>query len=120
MIVLSTASPRLLLASVFVALTLAVPVVAKAATNASVTITDNGRTWILDNGIVKAIIDKRNGAMDSLFYRGIDTMGHEQGQSGYWEQDPSAAAAAGGLTDSITIDPAKNGGKRAEVYIKGV
>ena len=26
----------------------------------------------------------------------------------------------GGLTDSITIDPAKNGGERAEVSVKGV
>ena len=114
------AGPRRLLASAFVVLTLAVTVVAKPVANAPVTVTDNGGTWTLDNGIVKAIIDKRNGAMDSLFYKGIDTMGHEQGQSGYWEQDPSAAAAAGGLTDSITIDPAKNGGARAEVSVKGV
>ena len=47
-------------------------------------------------------------------------MGHDQGQAGYWEQDPSAAAAVGGLTDSVTIDPAKNGGERAEVSVKGV
>jgi len=48
-------------------------------------------------------------------------MGHDQGaESGYWEQDPSAAAATGGLTDSLTIDPAKNGGDRAEVSVKGV
>jgi len=98
----------------------AAPVAAKTEVNAAVTVTDDGRTWTLNNGIVKAVIDKRNGAMNSLFYKGIDTMGHDQGQSGYWEQDPSAAAAAGGLTDSITIDPAKNGGERAEVSIKGV
>ena len=98
----------------------AAPVVAKPAVNASVAVTDDGRTWTLDNGIVKAVIDKRNGAMNSLIYRGLDTMGHDQGQSGYWEQDPSTAAATGGLTDSITIDPAKNGGARAEVSVKGV
>ena len=98
----------------------AAPVAAKTEVSAAVTVTDDGRTWTLNNGIVKAVIDKRNGAMNSLFYKGIDTMGHDQGQSGYWEQDPSAAAAAGGLTDSITIDPAKNGGERAEVSIKGV
>ena len=129
MIELVTAGPRGLLASTFVALTLAVsvpraaaatPVVAKPAVNAPVTVTDNGATWTLDNGIVKAIIDKRNGAMDSLIYKGIDTMGHEQGQPGCWEQDPSAAASVGGLTNSITIDPAKNGGGRAEVSVKGV
>jgi rhamnogalacturonan endolyase len=117
------------LASLVIAITLAVPalriadaapVVARPGGNASVTLTDNGRSWTLDNGVVKAVIDKRNGAMDSLICKGIDTMGHDQGQSGYWEQDPSSAAAAGGLTDSVTIDPARNGGERAEVSVKGV
>jgi len=98
----------------------AAPVIAQPATNSPVTVTDSGRSWTLDNGIVKAVIDKRNGAMDSLIYRGLDTMGHDQGQAGYWEQDPSAAAAAGALTDSLTINPATNGGDRAEVSIKGV
>jgi rhamnogalacturonan endolyase len=96
------------------------PAVAKPAVNAGVTVTDNGRTWTLDNGIVKAVVDKRNAAMNSLFFGGIDTMGHDQGQSGYWEQDPSAAAAVGSLTDTVTIDPAKNGGERGEVAVKGV
>jgi len=114
------AGPRLLLASAFVAISLAVPVAAQPAVNPAVTVTDNGGTWTLENGIVKAIIDKRNGAMNSLFYKGIDTMGHDQGQSGYWEQDPSSAASVGGLTNCITIDPALNGGDRAEVSIKGV
>ncbi len=96
------------------------PVIAKPAANVPVTVADNGRAWTLDNGLVKAVIDKRNGAMNSLFYGGIDTMGHDQGQSGYWEQDPSAAASGGGLTDSITINPEKNGGERGEVSVKGV
>ena len=105
---------------VFLAVVLAATLAGPGLHAAPVTVTDNGRTWTLDNGIVKAVIDKHNGAMDSLFYQGIDTMGHEQGQAGYWEQDPSAAAASGGLTDSLTIDPAKNGGERAEVSVKGV
>jgi rhamnogalacturonan endolyase len=96
------------------------PMVAKPEAANPVTVTDSGRSWTLDNGIVKAVIDKRNGAMDSLIFRGVDTMGHDQGQSGYWEQDPSSAAAQGALTDAITIDPSKNGGARAEVSIKGV
>jgi rhamnogalacturonan endolyase len=124
-----SAGPRGLFAIAIICTVLAVPVLgaadaapvaAKTEVSAAVTVTDDGRTWTLNNGIVKAVIDKRNGAMNSLLYKGIDTMGHDQGQSGYWEQDPSAAAAAGGLTDSITIDPAKNGGERAEVSIKGV
>jgi rhamnogalacturonan endolyase len=109
---------KISLAAVFIAAALAVP--GLRAANARVTVTDNGRAWTLDNGIVKAVIDKRNGAMESLIYKGIDTMGHEQGQPGYWEQDPSAAATVGGLKDSLTIDPAKNGGERAEVSVKGV
>jgi rhamnogalacturonan endolyase len=91
-----------------------------AAAAAGVTVTDNGRRWTLDNGIVKVLVDKRNGEMQSLIFKGIDTMGHDQGGAGNWEQDPSAAAQVNGLTDSITIDPAANGGERAEVSIKGV
>jgi rhamnogalacturonan endolyase len=106
---------RLLAAVVIVA-----EIIASSLAAAAVTVTDNGRRWTLDNGIVKALIDKRNGEMESLIYKGIDTMGHDQGGAGNWEQDPSAAAQVNGLTDSLTIDPAQNGGERAEVSIKGV
>ncbi len=96
------------------------PVVAKAEGKAAVTITDNGKTFTLANGIVTAVVNKRNGDLESLVYKGLETMGHEQGRAGYWEQDPSAAAKVDGLTQSITIDPAKNDGERGEVSIKGV
>ncbi|HEX2855033.1 MAG TPA: polysaccharide lyase family protein [Opitutaceae bacterium] len=96
------------------------PVVAKLKATAPVTVKDEGAMWILDNGIVTAHINKRNGDLEKLLFKGIDTMGHDQGRAGYWEQDPSAAAKVGGLSQSITIDPAKNGGERAEVSIKGV
>jgi rhamnogalacturonan endolyase len=87
------------------------PKIAKPDVNAPVTVTDNGGAWILDNGIVKATIDKIGSVMRSLTYRGIETMG----PGGIWEQKPSGA-----VTQSLTIDPAKNGGQRAEVAIKGV
>ncbi len=98
----------------------AAPVVAKPASNAPVTVTDDDKFFTLANGIATARINKRTGEMASLVHQGIDTMGHDQGQAGYWEQDPSAAEKVGGLTQSITIDPAKNGGARAEISIKGV
>jgi rhamnogalacturonan endolyase len=98
----------------------AAPVVTKPEAKAPVTVTQDARSFILDNGIVKVTINKRNGDLENLVYRGIDTMGHDQGRAGYWEQDPSAAAQVNGLTQSITIDPAKNNGERAEVSIKGV
>ncbi len=89
----------------------ATPIVAKPAVNAPVTVTDDGMAWILDNGIVKATINKGNSHMTSLVYHGIETMG----PGGIWEQTPS-----GQVTQSVTIDPAKNGGERGEVAIKGV
>ena len=97
------------------------PLALRAAdTAAPVTITNDGRTWTLANGIVTVVVNQRNGGLVSLFYKGIDTMGHVQGTGGSWEHDPSNAATVGGLTASVTIDPAKNGGERAEVSIKGV
>jgi rhamnogalacturonan endolyase len=115
-----SASPRGLLAAAFISVALAVPAlraadgppaVAKPEVNAPVTVTDNGGDWMLDNGIVKATINKNNGRMTALVYHGINTMGG----GGYWEQTPS-----GQVTRSITIDPAKNGGDRAEVDVKGI
>ena len=91
----------------------AAPAVAQSESNAAVSITDNGRTWTLDNGIVKATINKFNGNLSSLLYHGIETMGG----GGYWEQTPQEAPQ---LTQTLTIDPAKNGGLRAEVAVKGV
>jgi rhamnogalacturonan endolyase len=85
----------------------------KPDNNTPVTLTDNGNTWTLDNGIVKATINKKSGAMPALIYHGINTMGG----GGSWEETPQNAPS---LTDSITIDPQTNQGTRAEVAIKGV
>jgi rhamnogalacturonan endolyase len=96
------------------------PMVAKSDARAPVTIADDGGTFRLANGVVKAVVNKRTGDLESLVYKGLETMGHEQGRAGYWEQDPSSAAKVNGLTQSITIDPTRNGGERGEVSIKGV
>lgn len=111
------------LASVLPALHAAEPAavrVAKSTVKTPVTVKDDGTMFILDNGIVTARINKRNGDLETLMFQGIDTMGHDQGRAGYWEQDPSEAEKVGGLSQSITIDPAKTGGDRAEVSIKGI
>jgi len=113
-----SAIPRGLFASAFISAALAVPVlraadgplgVAKPAVNAPVTVTDSGGAWTLDNGLVKATISKGNGRLTALVFHGINTMAG----GGYWEQSPAGAA------NSLTIDPAKNGGERAEVSVKG-
>jgi len=122
----------------------AAPTIAKPAVSAPVTITDNGATWILDNGIIRATVQKRSGQM-SFFYLpkatdaekappapvapgarggrgGFGFGGPNAGvrASGNWEEDPSAAATVNGLTNKVTIDPSTNGGERAEVAVKGV
>jgi rhamnogalacturonan endolyase len=87
------------------------PKVAKVTVNQPVTLTDNGDSWTMDNGIVKMTIPKRNGNLSSLVYHGIEILTRGQ----YWEQVPS-----GIITAKVTIDPATNGGERAEVSVKGV
>ena len=89
----------------------ALPKVAKVTVNQPVALTDNGDSWTMDNGIVKMTIPKRNGNLSSLVYHGIDILTRGQ----YWEQVPS-----GIITAKVTIDPATNGGERAEVSVKGV
>jgi len=94
----------------------ALPRVAKTNVNIPVTVTDNGGAWTLDNGIVKATINKSNGNMSSVVFHGVNTMGPgTTGPGGFWEQVPT-----GTVTQTLTIDPATNGGQSAEVAVKGV
>jgi rhamnogalacturonan endolyase len=95
-------------------------VIAQPDAKYGVSITDEGNNYLLNNGIVAARVNKKSGELVGLIYKGVDRAGHDQGAVGPWEQDPSGAEASGGLTDSITIDPTKNGGERGEVSIKGV
>src|SRR5208283_5595024 len=108
----------------------ALPKVAKVRVNDPVTLTDNGDTWTMDNGIVKATIVKKNGSLLQVIYHGIETL-HPSISRGSdnlhspptpagspipsWEQMPT-----GTVTPSVTIDPATNGGARAEVAVKGI
>ncbi len=91
--------------------------VAKPSVDSPVTLTDNGASWTLDNGIVKITVLKNSGRLSSLIYHGTETLSRS---SEGWEQYAAEAATVGGLTDAVTIDPAKNGGARAEVAVKGV
>ena len=103
--------------STFAALALisGIPQAGQAATApAIVTVTDNGTSWTLDNGIVKATISKDSGSMPSLIYKGTNVLA---ASGGTWEHTPQGAPH---LSNTITIDPATNDGERAEVSIKGV
>jgi rhamnogalacturonan endolyase len=89
------------------------PRVAKSSIHVPVTLTDNGDSWILDNGIVRITLAKRDANLSSIVYHGVEILTH--GNYSYWEQKPS-----GTITATVTIDPATNGGERAEVAVKGV
>src|SRR5664279_555212 len=80
----------------------------------AVTVSDNGSSWTLDNGIVKATITKDSGSMPSLTYHGMQMLA---ASGGTWEHNPQGAPT---VTNTIAIDPAANGGARAEVSIKGL
>src|SRR4051794_27970449 len=73
----------------------------------AVTVTDNGSSWTLDNGIVKATVTKNSGSMPSLIYKGKQMLA---ASGGTWEHNPQGAPT---LTNTVTIDPATNGGTRA-------
>jgi rhamnogalacturonan endolyase len=90
---------------------------ASSDANPPVTVTDNGTSWVLDNGYLTATINKKTGDMSSLKVHGLETQGFVSGHhAGYWEQTPNGAAR---MESKLTIDPATNGGARAEVSIKG-
>ena len=88
------------------------PSIAKPSVDSAVVLADQGSTWTLDNGIVKATVLKSSGKLTSIVYQGREVL---NGHSESWEQLPS-----GKVTQSVTIDPATNGGERAEVDVKGV
>jgi rhamnogalacturonan endolyase len=88
------------------------PKVEKVTVNAPVTLTEDADSWTLDNGIVKMTVLKKNGNMSTMVYHGVTI---PNTRSEYWEQVPT-----GTITSSVTIDPASNGGERAEVSVKGV
>jgi rhamnogalacturonan endolyase len=87
------------------------PKIAKVTVNAPVTLADNGDSWTIENGILKASVSERDGNLYSLVYHGAEMLSGKKN----WEQVPT-----GTVTATVTIDPATNGGERAEVAVKGI
>lgn len=83
-----------------------------------VTITEDDASYTMANGIVTARVSKVTGDLISLVYKGEETLegtnaGHHYA---FWSHD----ARSQNQVKRITIDPATNGGERAEVSIKGI
>ena len=88
------------------------------AADAPVTVAQDGPVFTLTNSWITVQVNKTTGNLVSLKFHGIETMGYVSGaHAGYWEQNPAKAAH---LTATLTIDPATNGGERAEVSVKGI
>jgi rhamnogalacturonan endolyase len=88
---------------------------------AKVTVTDDGTAYVLSNGIVDARIEKKSGDIVSLKYKGTEITatlpGPVQGrENGYWSHN----GVGDDTTAKVSIDPATNGGERAEVEIKAI
>jgi hypothetical protein len=86
-------------------------------TGANVTVTDNGGTVILNNGIVSITINKTNATITSYIYKGLNLFaGGHGGGSFYWSWNMPAFGGPNG-NYTLTSNPASNGGNYAEVHI---
>src|SRR5476651_1708356 len=98
------------------------PQVKRAPADPPVTVKDEGQVFTLSNGYLTIQVNKRTGDLTSVKTTksttpNIELMGYVSGHhAGYWEQSPALAARE---VTAITIDPAKNGGARGEVSVKG-
>ncbi|KPK51969.1 MAG: hypothetical protein AMJ59_27335, partial [Gammaproteobacteria bacterium SG8_31] len=115
-------------------------------TSAPVTLEETDQLYILDNGIIRAQVAKASGDIVSLRYQGREmfaTFLTENGQPdlerdppgenleglnrgmtdhqyGFWSHDAMGKRGTGVAIAKVTIDPLTNGGRRAEVSVKGL
>lgn len=111
-----------------------------------VTLVEDDQTYTMDNGIVEAVVAKASGDLVSLKYGGVEMLatfldengnpdlqkdppganpnglnrGMTDHQYGFWSHDAMGPKDSGDAIATVTIDPKKNGGKRAEVSVKGI
>jgi rhamnogalacturonan endolyase len=91
------------------------------AAEPGVTLTVAGQRATLANAEVTAEIDLRNGDIAALRYRNLDLLA---GGSGYWSFVGNSSTEArlgrygGKRSVEVRLDPAKNGGERAEIAVK--
>lgn len=119
---------------------------ANCSTLPQVTLTEDAETYIMDNGIIKVRISKVTGDLVSLRYNNMEMFatgllpdfipeikGNEPTNNpnwknpsiagrahGYWSHDAMGVKGSAPAIPSITINPANNGGQRAEISIKAL
>lgn len=90
-----------------------------SAQDQGVKVTQTREEFTMDNGIVRAVVSKRTGDLVSLTYKGTETLTPDAGghSAAYWSHDTTGGKD---VISRVSIDPAKNGGERAEVSVKGI
>ena len=86
-------------------------------TGANVTVTDNGGTVVLANGIVSFTINKSSGNITNFTYNGTNLLAGGNG-GGYFYFDGSGGPTLSNTVYTLTVNPANNGGNQAEVWLQ--
>ncbi|MBN2374216.1 hypothetical protein JXL19_10565, partial [bacterium] len=115
-------------------------------TSTPVALKETDQVYILDNGIIRAQIARTSGDIVSLRYKGREIFatfltengepdlardpagenleglnpGMTDHQYGFWSHDAMGKRGSGRAIAKVTIDPSSNGGRMAEVSVKGV
>jgi rhamnogalacturonan endolyase len=88
-------------------------------TGANVTVTDNGNTVVLANGIVSLTIVKASGTITNFTYNGTNLLAGGSGGGSFYFDDSGGPTLAN-PTYTLTVNPANNGGNQAEVMLQTI
>lgn len=90
-----------------------------SAQSGAVQVSQNTETFTLDNGVITVVVSKRTGDLISMTYKGVETLSADVGghSAVYWSHDTTGGVD---VISRVTVDPASNGGERAEVSVKGI
>ena len=86
-------------------------------TAANVTVTDNGGTVVLANGIVSFTINKTSGSITNFTYNGTNLLAGGSGGGSFYF-DNSGGPTLANTVYTLTVNPANNGGNQAEVWLQ--
>jgi rhamnogalacturonan endolyase len=86
-------------------------------TGANVTVTDNGGTVVLANGIVSLTINKASGTITNFTYNGTNLLAGGSGGGSFYF-DNSGGPTLANTVYTLTVNPANNGGNQAEVWLQ--
>ena len=84
----------------------------------NVTVTDNGTTVTLNNGIVSVVVTKATGEIDTFNFNGANILsgGYSGGQF-YWSWNMPNYQNPAGCTYTLTANPSSNGNTYAEIKL---